>query len=963
MWLKSRNTPQASNTPMKRSPFLRWFCLILVTAIGALNVPAQDNQSLPVDPKITRKRLPNGFTYYIRENKKPENRAMFRLVVNAGSVLERENEQGLSHFLEHMAFNGTKNFEKQELVNFLERIGMQFGADLNAYTSFDETVYMLEIPMDDAEVVGKTFQILEDWAHQITFDSGEIQKERGVVIEEWRTGRDAQGRLQDKQIPVLFHDSLYADRLPIGKTNIIATVDRETFVNFYRRWYRPDLMALIAVGDFEAARIEELILKHFQHLENPEGAPERPKPVVPGHSETLFSIETDTELSYTLVQIACKHPPAPEATATDYRRSLVEQLYSAMLNRRLGERVQEANPPYIYGGIGKSRMVREKDIAMQVAVVKEGQFALGLKTLLLEAKRARRDGFTSTELDREKADLLRGMEKAYEERDKTGSAGYASEYIRNFLEGEPIPGIEKELEMTRAFFAEITLAEVNHTADQWITEANRIVLYSAPQKPGLAAPTQQQILDIIADADASEIAAYTDNVSNEPLLPTAPKAGSVVSEKRNDKLGTIEWILSNHVRVVLKPTDFKNDQVMMRAFSAGGHSLVPDQDYLSALMADSILGQSGLGSYDLIQLQKKLSGKVVSVGASISEQFEGLSGSASPKDLETWFQLMYLHFTAPRADDKTFKSMMTRLEDSVRNRDRNPQAVFGDAIEKALFGDHHRHRPMSLELLKELDLEACLRVYRERFADASDFTFVFVGNLTPETLRPFVESYLGSLPDLQRNEKGRELNDDPKAGKLTVEVKKGLEPKSSVRMSYYGEAEWSNDERYALRSAVDVLRIRLREVMREDKGGVYGVSVSGDLNRWPKTTFSCGISFTCGPENVDNLVQSALDEINHLKTEGPSVENLEKVKSTHLRTYEEGVKENGFWLSNLTFYLQNEMNPETILYFPERVKALTAESIRKAAERYFPRDNVLVAKLLPEASATPAQGAEKEATP
>ena len=922
-----------------------WVFLLALLAIGSPHVPAQN---LPVDPQITLKRLPNGLTYYIRQNKKPENRAMFRLVVNAGSVLEKEEQQGLAHFLEHMAFNGTKNFEKQELVDFLEGIGMRFGADLNAYTSFDETVYMLEIPMDDAEVLERTFQILEDWAHQITFDAEEIQKERGVVIEEWRSGRDAQGRLQDKQIPLLFHDSIYADRLPIGKTNIIGTIERETFLDFYRQWYRPDLMAVIAIGDFETTRIEELILKHFQHLKNPENALPRPKPSVPDHSETLFSIETDPELSYTLVQIACKHPPEPDETAADYRRGLSERLYSTMLNRRLGERVQEANPPYLFGNIGKSRMVREKDMAMQVAVVKEGEFALGLKTLLLEARRARRDGFTSTELDRAKADLIRGMEKAYEERDKSNSAAYAAEYTRNFLQGEPIPGIEKELEIVREFSAEISLEEVNRTADQWITEANRVILYSAPDKPGLAVPTRENILEIIAEAEKTEIAAYDDGVSDAPLLPSMPKPGKIVSEKRNDKLGTTEWILSNHIRVLLKPTDFKNDQILMRAFSPGGHSLVPDEDYMSAIMAASIAAQSGLGEYDLIQLRKKLSGKVASVGASIGGQSEGLSGSASPKDIETWFQLMHLKFTYPRADEKTFRSLLVQLEDSVRNRERNPQVVFGDAITKALYGDHHRHRQMSFDLLKELDREAALRIYKERFADASDFEFVFVGTFEPKDLRPMVETYVASLPVLDRTEKGRHSGDDPKTGRITVKVKKGLEAKSSVRISFHGEATWSMAERYALRSAVDVLKIRLREVMREDKGGVYGVNAFGGLGRRPKQIYSCGISFTCSPENVDSLIEAAFNEIKSLQTEGPSEENFEKVRTTHLRTYEEGLKENGFWLANLAFYLENELNLEDILSFPDKAEALTADQIQKAAQRYFADDNVLIARLLPE---------------
>ncbi len=926
----------------------RLVSFMALSALTALTISAADTNRLPIDPAVTVKTLPNGLTYYIRPNRKPENRAQFHLVVNAGSILETKEQQGLAHFLEHMAFNGTKNFEKHELINFLERIGMQFGADLNASTSFDETNYRLEIPMDKPETVAKAFQVLEDWAHQITFDANEIEKERGIVIEEWRTGRGAQGRLRDKQIPVLFHQSLYADRLPIGTTNCIQTVTRKDFLDFYQKWYRPDLMAVIAVGDFDPRKIEALIVEHFGKLKNPPNAPKRPSPVVPDHTETLFSIETDSELSSTSVQLMYKHPVSPDGTAADYRRDLVESLYSRLLNQRLNERVQEANPPYMYAGVGKSRMVRTKEIASQVAGVKEGLYAEGLKALLVESRRAKRDGFGAAELARAKTEMLRSFERAYQERDKTESGAYVREYIGNFLEDEPIPGIAEEVRMARRYLSEITLEEVNRAGDRWITDSNRVIVFSAPAKPGLKTPTQAEILAVLKEAEAIEISAYEDGVSDAPLMASVPKAGKIVSEKHHRAVDATEWVLSNGIRVLLKPTTNKNDQISMSAFSPGGHSLVKDKEYLSAAMSAGIVQQSGLGNYDLIQLRKKLAGKIATVGASISELYEGMSGSASPKDLETWFQLMHLTFTAPRADEKTFQSYLTRLKVGIENRDRNPQAVFGDAIEKAMYGDHPRHRPMSLELLKELDREAALRIYRERFADADDFTFVFVGAFKPEDLRPHVLTYLASLPKLDREERGRYVGDEPKRGQITVEVKKGIEPKSSVRLMFHGDAKWSMEERFALRAAVDVLRIRLRELLREDKGGVYGVGVYGDLIRLPKETFSSGVSFTCDPSNVADLTQSALDEIKQLQKEGPSKDNLEKVRETVLRNYEKGLKEDGFWLGNLTFYRENDLPFEGILRLPERANALTAKRVQEAAQKYFSTENLVVARLLPE---------------
>jgi zinc protease len=942
---------------LMRTP-LRWLCVLALLVLAAAPIWAADSDPLPIDSDVTVKRLPNGLTYYIRANRKPENRAQFHLVINAGSILETEKQLGLAHFLEHMAFNGTKNFQKHELVNFLERIGMQFGADLNAYTSFDETAYRLEIPMDNAEVLKKTFQILEDWAHQITFDAREIEKERGVVVEEWRTGRGVAGRLRDKQIPVIFHQSLYAERLPIGKTNVIQTADREEFLDFYRKWYRPDLMAVVAVGDFDRKKIEALIIEHFGKLKNPPNSPRRPAPLVPDHSDTLFSIETDPELSTTTVQVACKHPILSEGTALDYRRDLVNSLYSGMLNQRLSERVQEANPPYSYAGIGRSRMVRVKDLVMQRAAVKEGLFAEGLKALLVESRRARRDGFTSAELERSKKQMLRGIETAYEERDKTDSGSYAREYVSNFLEGEAIPGIVEEVRLTRRFLAEITIDEVNRAGDGWITESNRIILFNAPEKPGLKRPTREDILAVIKEAEGTDITAYQDGVSDGPLLATPPAAGKVVSEKQHKEVDATEWVLSNGIHVILKPTTNQNDQILMRAFSPGGHSLVADKDYLSGAMAASIVSQSGFGAYDSIQLRKKLSGKMVSVGASIDELFENVQGSGSPKDLEIWFQLMHLYFTAPRADEKAFQSLVTRMKVGLENRDRNPQAVFGDAIEKALYGDHYRHRPMSLDLLKELDREAALRIYRERFANAGDFTFVFVGAFKPDELRPLIQTYLASLPHSDRTERGRDVGDDPKRGRLEVEVKKGIEPKSSVRLTFHGGARWSMEERFALRSAVDILRIRLRELLREDKGGVYGVGVYGDLSRLPKETYSCGVSFTCSPDNVADLTQATLEEIKRLQTDGPSTENLEKVRETHLRNYEKGLKEDSFWLGNLTFYREHELPFVGIMKLPERAQALTAKRVQDAAQKYFSPENLLIARLLPE----PAESASAKET-
>ncbi len=927
-----------------------FFWTAILACLSPLSAAAQSNleATLPIDSAVTVKTLPNGLRYYIRENQKPENRALFRLVVNAGSLMETEAQLGLAHFLEHMAFNGTENFEKLELVNFLERVGMRFGSHLNAYTSFDETVYMLEVPADDEEVIKTTFQVLKDWMQGIQFDPEEIDKERGVVIEEWRSGRGAQGRLNDKQLPVIFHGSRYAERLPIGKVEIIESIPRAQFIDFYQKWYRPNLTAIVAVGDFESAEIEQRILDAFSNLKNPDNAPPRKSHPVPDHEETLFSIETDPELQATVIQIAYKRPPTPQGTAGAYRNSIVESLYTAMLNRRLSERVQEANPPYLYAAVAKAPFVRNKDVVLQIAQVKDGAFEEGLKALLIEAKRAKRDGFTASELRRVKADALRSMETAYAERDKTNSSAYAAEYTRHFLQQEPIPGIAKELELYQTFLPSIQLEEVNEIAGDWITPHNRIILFSAPKRDNLAAPKKEDILKIIQSVDQLEIAAYDDGDLEAPLIPTPPKPGTIASKKQYPKLGLTEWKLSNSVRILLKPTDFKNDQILMRSFSPGGHSLASDKDFPSASIAASLVANSGIGTFDLIQLQKKLAGKIAAASPQIAERAESIHGSASPQDLKTMLQLVHLYFTAPRADRKTFHSMMAQLKVSVANRANDPQVVFNDAIQKALYQNHPRRQPINQAFLDKLNPETAFQIYRNRFGDASDFTFVFVGNFTPQQLQPLAKTYLASLPNLARNEEAKDIGDAKSPGKIQVQIKKGLEPKSSVRLTFHGDAPWSPEERFALQSAVDVLQIRLREVLREDKGGVYGVGISGGLTRYPKGRYSVRISFGCDPDKVNELIAAALFAVDELKTKCPSPDNFGKIQEANLRDYERGLKENSFWLSNLAYAAENQLPFERILTFPERVAALTPNRIQQAAQKYFSGQNLLTAILFPE---------------
>ncbi|MFC1530624.1 M16 family metallopeptidase, partial [Gemmatimonadota bacterium] len=566
---------------MTQGGLTRTLALPRVEHLGIPMVPADEvepDQLLPVDPQVRIGVLPNGLRYFIRENGRPENRAELRLVMNTGSIMEDDDQKGLAHFVEHMAFNGSEHFEKQELVDFLESIGMSFGPDLNAMTSFDETIYMLTVPTDSAEDFERSFLVLEDWAHGLSFDPEELDKERGVIVEEWRGSQGAQMRMMNRQLPILFHRSLYSERLPIGEVDIIRSFDRDTILRYYREWYRPDLMAVIAVGDFDADQVEELIRSHFRDLTAPAEARPRLYAEVPDHDETLFAIATDPEATGTQVQIYWKLPLGTTGTAAAYRQSLVESIYNSMLNQRLAELTQQADPPFLGASASKGLFIRSKEVYSLGAVVENDGLVRGLEAAFTEVERVARHGFLSSELERRKTILLRGIEQAWRERDKLYSSSFAGEYVNAFLYGDGIPGLEYEYELYRRFIPEITLDEVNELARAWITDRNRVIMINAPEKEDVEVPSEDELLDIFTRVTASEIEPYEENISDIPLMPVEPTPGEITAERHIDEVDVTEWELSNGVRVVFKPTDFDEDRIVFQAFSPGGSSLSSDDE-------------------------------------------------------------------------------------------------------------------------------------------------------------------------------------------------------------------------------------------------------------------------------------------------------------------------------------------------------------------------------------------------
>ncbi|UCC73010.1 MAG: insulinase family protein [Gemmatimonadota bacterium] len=933
---------------MKR-PLLALLIALVAAFPAAAQQPALDPESpLPVDRAVTVGTLPSGLRYYIRENREPRARAELRLVVKAGSILEEEDQRGLAHFIEHMAFNGTEHFEKQELVDYLERIGMRFGPELNAYTSFDETVYMLTVPTDSAELVATAFQILEDWAHGQVFDHDEIDKERGVIVEEWRLGRGAASRIRDKQFPILFQGSRYAERLPIGVPEVIETFEYETLKRFYRDWYRPDLMAVVAVGDFEAATVEQLIHRHFAGTPMPDSAPERPTYPIPDHDETLFAIATDPEATFNSVAVYWKQPAREDGTLGAYRQSIVESLYNRMLNVRLFELTQEAEPPFLGASSGQGRFIGAKEVYVLGAGVEDNGHERGLEALLTEARRVARHGFTETELEREKLELLRWLEQLYSEREKTESSAYAAEYVRAFLYDEPIPGIVYEFETHQGLLPGVQLDEVNRLAREWITDRSRVILVDGPEKEGVGVPTEEELLAVFAAAGAAELAAYVDAATDEPLVPHLPEPAEIVEIEEIEEIGVQRWTLANGVLVLLKPTDFKDDEILFNGSSPGGISLASDDQYVAATTAATVVSLGGVGEFSLVDMQKKLAGKVVRVSPSIGSLFEAIGGRASPTDVETMFQLIYLYFTAPRCDSTAYLSFKSRLQAFLANREADPQAAFADTLNATLTQSHFRTRPPSTGLYDEMDLDVSYDFFRDRFADASDFVFVFVGNFDPDSLRPLIQTYIGGLPSIGRAETWRDEGVRYPGGVIRKTVHKGMEPRSQTQIVFTGPFEWTRDNRYAMRALGNVLRIRLREVLREDMGGTYGVSASGAGSRDPTQDYQFGIGFGTAPERLDEMVGAVFQEIDSLQTVGPTQEDIDKVKEMQRRQYEVDLRENDFWLGQLVAAERYGTDPRNILTYEELIDGLTVDVVRDAALRYLRTDNYVQVSLYPD---------------
>jgi zinc protease len=900
----------------------------------------------PLDPDIKRGKLSNGLTYYVMPHHKPEQRASLWLAVNAGSVLEDEDQRGLAHFCEHMAFNGTKRFPKMDIVNYIEKVGMQFGADVNAYTSFDETVYMLTVPTDDKSVMLKGLDILRDWAGDVSFDPVEVDKERGVVLEEWRLGRGAFARVRDKQFPVIFKDSKYAKRLPIGEPEILKTAKRDTLYRFYKDWYRPDQMAIIAVGDFDPAAMEKEIQTRFGDLKNPAKERQREAIAVPHDHEPLITIATDPELPFTDVEVYDKLDHRPEATKADYRRFIVEDVYHNMLNARFRELRLDPAAPFTSAGSSTGGFVRTSDLFIRSASVKEGHTSEALALLFREINRVEKFGFQQAELDRARKEVLARAENEDKEWAKTPNPALASEISRNFLKGEQMGGRALELRFTREMLPTITLDELNHLAKSWGGERGRVIALSGPATAKL--PAEAEVAKLAKDAAAAPVEAWK-LAEDRPLMTTKPTPGKVVKTTHDDAADATVWTLSNGIKVVVKPTTFQNDEVRFTGWQPGGSSLLSDAEFDQARFGGLVTAM-GTGDLDPPALERALAGKIAHVNVGYGELSETASGSARPQDMETMFQLLYLRFTSPRKDERAFTAWKQSQQEWVKHKELMPEVQFFEQMSAVQSGNHHRRMPDTPEMLDKVDLDKVLAIYKKRFADLGQFTFVFVGNVDLATLQPLVETYIGSLPSKGRKEKWKDIGIKYPTKSITKEVLAGTEPKSNVQISMSAPDKWTLDGSRDARVLSMVLRIRLREVLREDMGGVYHVNVGAFISREPTQRRTLSISFGCDPDNVDKLKTAAFAEIEKFAKDGVTAEYLDKVREQLRRARETDLKENRWWLDEIrsSYYFGEDFTKSTDLDAIE--KRVTSDNVKATAKKFFTPNNYVLGVMKPKKS-------------
>lgn len=924
---------------------IQFLLLFLVTPLLWSQDFTDLSKELPIDENVRIGTLKNGLTYYIRNNQKPEEKVDLRLVVKAGSILETDEQQGLAHFMEHMCFNGTKRFPKNTLVDYLQSIGVKFGQHLNAYTSFDETVYFLPIPADDEEKVNKGFEIIEDWAFNTVLTPEEIDKERGVVLEEYRIGLGADKRMMSEYLPKLMYNSRYAERLPIGKKEIIENFTYDKVISFYNDWYRPNLMSVIVVGDVDVDEMEAKVKKHFSKYKNPKKEKPRAYYRLPGHEETLVSIVTDHEATSTDVMVMYKddEKDTPTKNIGDARENLLRGLFSSMLNNRLREKSNENNPPYTYAySYYGDSYAKDYKAFQSFAMTAEDKQLEALKVIMEENARAKKFGFSPSELARAKEQILSSVESAYNERDKKRSSQYVSAYQSNFLDQAPILSEEFTFQMYNYFMPTVTLEEVNQVAKDLIKAQNTVVVLKGPEKEGLVPPTEAQVLAVL-NLDESSLTPYEDTELAESLVRNSLPKGSISKKEENEALGTTLYTFSNGAKLTVKPTDFKNDEIMFRAVSYGGTNLLSDEDYKEVQWALGGLSDAGIAGMNQNDLNKFMSGKRANLRMNIGNTSETMFGSTRPKDFELLMQMVHAYFTDLNFDEEAFETYKTKQNSFMANMSAMPQFFYQEQFYGYLMEDNPRFNGIlpSAEDWEKANYKKAYDFYQQQFANAGDFHFFLVGNVDLTEVEELATTYIASLPSTNETDEMIDLGYRMKNGDIKKVVKKGKDPKSTVNIMMYGDADYHSEEALAMTALGEILTIKLVEELRENESGVYGVSANGRMSKVPYGSYNFSIQFPCGPENAEQLTASALRELDKIIAEGPSAKDLDKFKEAQRVDFKEKSKENSFWMGQLANAYTNQKSPDKMLEYLDRVEALQGEKIHEVAKKYLSENRVI----------------------
>lgn len=909
-------------------------------------------QNIPVDPSVRIGTLPNGMKYYIKKNVKPEKKVEMRLAINTGSILEDDNQQGLAHFMEHMNFNGTKNFPGNKLVDALETVGIKFGQHLNAYTSFDETVYMLPVPLDKPGNLDLGMKVMEDWAFNALLTDEEINKERGVVLEELRLGLGADKRMMDKWLPKMMYNSHYANRLPIGKKDVLETFKPDVIRKFHKDWYRPDLMALAIVGDINVDEIEKKIKADFGKYKNPSKPRERKVYDIPNHKQTLVSIENDKDATNSMVQFIMKDAGSytPDVTVADYNKSIVDNLVATMINNRFNELVESNNPPFTFGYVYHGgTFARTKEAFQGMAMTREGGQLDALKVLLTEVERANKYGFTQSEMDRAKTEILAGYENSYNNRDKTESGRIIGEYIRNFLEQESIPGIAWEFEQNKKYLPTVTLDQTNAVLKNYLKDDSRVIVITGPKKETLAYPKEADVLKVFEDLKVAKLEPYKEKATLQNLVKPFQSKGSIVKTETDDKLGTTTLTLSNGAKVTYKKTDFKDDQIVFTARSLGGTSLISDADFLKTQHAFGALDEAGVNGYAKNDITNYLAGKNVMVRPTISSLFEGFQGSSTKKDFGTAMELLYAYFTGLNNDPASFNAFRTKQSAMLDNLLSNPQFYFMN--EHAKYMNDKNPRFTNIIPLKadwdNTDYTKAYNIYKEKFGNAGNFHFYFVGNVDDAEMKKLATQYLASLPSTGKTTTFKDNGYRQRKGDINRTYKKGEDPKSMVQITYTGEAPYNEKDDLALRALAGAVKIKLTEKLREEAGGVYTSGANGSMMKVPYSGYNFTIQFPCGPENAEKLTKIALAEVQNAAAKGPEQKDLDKFKEGEMNDYKTRIKDNNYWLSNLAQPQLDGRDKYGILNYEAKLKELTVKDLQAVAKKYLTGDKV-VATLMPE---------------